>query len=408
MTTKVPTFLIALFVVGFGLSASSTPAAAWDASDATEALRTGQQLVKDQNWKEATDRLLLVLENDDATGDDVVASLKSLDICRRQLGAVDATDQQLGLAIEHHGNDYRVLSEAARQIVNSYHFGVVADQEFIRGYGGLDGSAGTQVDVQLQDWLQAVGWLRRAIAAAEAEGLQATSQEIGKLYLQFAEVWLGQRSNRRAWQLTSLTDISQELVYTNVDPITHAPLRAAPVDRSGQPILHALPESWELAQTDGERLRWLLKQAEQSPATAWEARLKWAQFLESQFSVKTLQAYGWGRRRSNNKPSDQFALHTLAENETLAQLANGVRRFELPDEHNPIRVFQQISAADAPRGYRSPQATAAYALVDIFLDRRQYTQAEKLLRAALDKFADFPQGQKRRIARQYCPAASAI
>ena len=48
--------------------------------------------------------------------------------------------------------------------------------------------------------------------------------------------------------------------------------------------------------------------------------------------------------------SGTFALHTLKDNETIARLATGIKRFELPDEFNFIKIYQQI-AAEPKTGY---------------------------------------------------------
>ena len=39
-----------------------------------------------------------------------------------------------------------------------------------------------------------------------------------------------------------------------------------------------------------------------------------------------------------------WALDTLGEDETIARLATGVKRFKLPDDHNFIKLYQQVAA----------------------------------------------------------------
>ena len=37
-----------------------------------------------------------------------------------------------------------------------------------------------------------------------------------------------------------------------------------------------------------------------------------------------------------------FALHTLKDNETIARLASGLRRFEMPDEFNYLKIYERV------------------------------------------------------------------
>ncbi len=45
--------------------------------------------------------------------------------------------------------------------------------------------------------------------------------------------------------------------------------------------------------------------------------------------------------------SGRYALDTLEDDETIARLATGIKRFKLPDEFNPIKIYQTI--ADDPK-----------------------------------------------------------
>ena len=64
-------------------------------------------------------------------------------------------------------------------------------------------------------------------------------------------------------------------------------------------------------------------------------------------------------------------MQTLGDDETIARLATGIRRFKLPDEFNYVKVFQQV-AASADGGNKL--AALGY-LASIFENRRQYPQA---------------------------------
>lgn len=77
------------------------------------------------------------------------------------------------------------------------------------------------------------------------------------------------------------------------------------------------------------------------------------------------------------------ALHTLADTETTARLANGIKRFSLPDEFNPIRIFQNVA-----KGEGQSAQSAAWRLIHISLNRRQYVQAAEQLKSFLARFGN--------------------
>ena len=123
-------------------------------------------------------------------------------------------------------------------------------------------------------------------------------------------------------------------------------------------------------------------------------RWQFAQFLESQFGVQTMAQWGWrfGRMATDDTKEDEsgtYALHTLKENETIARLATGIKRFDLPDEFNYIKIYQQIAAE---RG-TDQQLGALEQLVQIFENRRQYPTAADYCRQLLKNFGNQPQHQ---------------
>jgi hypothetical protein len=105
----------------------------------------------------------------------------------------------------------------------------------------------------------------------------------------------------------------------------------------------------------------------------------WASFLHQQFGVQTLINYGalYGRGRPldrQDKEKDQsgpYEVHTLSDQETIAKLAVGVRRFDLPPEYNFILMFKAL-LEDAKGGYAG---NAARTLAQIYENRRQYDRA---------------------------------
>src|SRR6202043_3719107 len=98
------------------------------------------------------------------------------------------------------------------------------------------------------------------------------------------------------------------------------------------------------AASDGERWRWLLAMAvELAPGRTSEIDWTLATFFRSQFGVQTM---GYGSRSNSDDAADKktgtFDLHTLKDNETIARLATGLQRFEIPDEFNWIKIYERI------------------------------------------------------------------
>src|SRR5262249_47950385 len=81
-----------------------------------------------------------------------------------------------------------------------------------------------------------------------------------------------------------------------------------------------------------------------------------------------------------------FALHTLKDDETIARLANGIKRFSVPDEFNWIKVYRAI----AGRGKSGQGEQARNHLAEISENRRQYPKAAE---AWKDAIADYGPGQ---------------
>ncbi len=71
------------------------------------------------------------------------------------------------------------------------------------------------------------------------------------------------------------------------------------------------------------------------------------------------------------RESGTYALDALEEQETIARLATGIKRFRLPEEHNFIRIYQQVAA----EGKDSLRVQALAQLGSIFENRRQYARA---------------------------------
>ncbi len=101
--------------------------------------------------------------------------------------------------------------------------------------------------------------------------------------------------------------------------------------------------------------------------------------------------------KSAPQKSGAWALNTLGDDETIARLANGIRRFKLPEEFNFIRIYRQI--ADEPQTGHGEEALGQ--LAQISEDRRQYTQAADYWRRSIKEYGpggnDFKEQQIEQI-----------
>jgi len=180
-------------------------------------------------------------------------------------------------------------------------------------------------------------------------------------------------SGRSAWRLQYRTDLTTLPDYGV--PTYQDRTGGAPVDEDGKAVLHALPESWEKAETDGQRWRWLLaKMAKVDPTRADVPRMMFADFLRQQFGVQTM-----GRAPKLDLDGEieagPFSVHTLNDDETIARLATGTKRFTMPDGYRFIRIFEEI-AASAPK--EMPPALTAIAYKEYHGDWDKLPDFDKL------------------------------
>ncbi len=354
----------------------------WSQNLDTKSLRReAARLQAEGNWKDAYERWEQILRKAEP-GDEVVPTdLSNAVLCLSQLGRQVDLDSLLSDTVKKHSENWKLITEAAKQLAVSPPYGVVSDQKFYRN--PQNQQTGQWVQVQEQDRQTSLKWLVKAMPLVEKAPATAESADF---YLQLANTIARDRRGRQAWRLNSKTDIEKNPDYLDFEAPIGSPERFASVDSKGNPVLHAAPVSWNDAKTDGERFRWALAQVvEMNREIGDQAKMIWADFLSENFSVDTLQQdmwFGQYASKSEQNSTGVFAIHTLGENEAIARLANGVKRFELPDEHNPIRVLQDIANSEG-----STQADAALErLWNIFLNRRQYPKAAEYLQLQIKKF----------------------
>ena len=317
--------------------------------------------------------------------------------CLNRLGRLPDFDKLVEKTVQVHAKNWRLLSTAAQQYLRARHFGHQVAGDFERG--GRRGGGGKMVNTLERDHVRALQLMVQARPLAEQDDNKA---EVGRFFLQFSNTLLNGRGYTESWRLQYLTDLSQLPDFGDGYP-RYRNYQGAPVDEEGQPVFHKTVRRWEDAKTDGERWRWSLDQAaEQSAQLRGEVQWAFASFCYNQFGVQTIAQGQFGPRffglpvseedREKNE-SGTYALHTLEENETIAKLASGIKRFELPDEFNFLKIYQAIKA-----NRQDVKCRDAYrSLVTIFENRRQYPQAAAMLRESLEAFPNVKDNRRQRL-----------
>ncbi|MEE9603120.1 MAG: alpha-2-macroglobulin, partial [Thermoguttaceae bacterium] len=370
--TVLPILTIAL---GVGLLCG-TPLSG--AADGQANLAAAKKLYADGNYQEALGAFQQLLTDDSTDSAQLVESFNSSLACFGRLNRVAEIDDFREAEVERHARDWRLVAEVAQSYMQVEHYGYQIAGEFRRGRhrGG-----GKVLHATARDRVRALQLFRQALALLEDLPKQRTGAPAHQLLNRFANAMLHGRNYTQAWRLQSLTDLAELPDYDEGWGYHQGSPRGAPVTADGQPVFYSEPSSWEEATNDGGRWRWILARlVEWQPQRRNEVRLQRARFLQSQFGVETLANYGWwfGRQSpEQDQPQETgtFALHTLGENETIARLATGIQRFELPDEHNHVKLYQQVledTPADAITG---EWQTAVETLARIFENRRQYPHA---------------------------------
>jgi uncharacterized protein YfaS (alpha-2-macroglobulin family) len=332
------------------------------------------------NYKDAYDglRKLALDANDDRLK---VSNDLSMGVdCLQRLARVEEIDEFREAVIEVHKKNWRLLETAAQTYVNSEHYGFIVAGKFHRGQkrGG-----GRYVSSIQRDRVRALQLMQQAQELTKTE---TDKGALSQFYVHFAYMLLAGGGYHAPWRLQYLTDLTQlpdyEEGYYGYGHEQHG----APVDADGNPIFHKMPKSYEAAQSDGERWRWMLAQAvEFNSSRQNEVDMSFANFLWQQFGEQTMAYYGGFYRDEDDRKNDQsgpYALHTLTDEESIARLATGIKRFKVPDEFNWIKIYQRVAA----RGRTNWGEQARDTLAQIFENRRQYVKAATAWKKAIEEY----------------------
>jgi uncharacterized protein YfaS (alpha-2-macroglobulin family) len=349
-----------------------------------------EKQIKAGNYKDAYEgyRKLALNPQDDPlqVGTDLQKAIASL----RNLGRVAEVDEFRDLVIQAHQGNWRLSKAAAESFLSMENYGFMVAGKFERG--NRRGRQGQLMNSAARDRGRALQLLVQALPLVEKDNDHKATADF---YLALARVLLNNSGFREAWRLQTLTDVSQLPDYDEGWYQGRSD-SAAPVDADGNPVYYSVPKSFAEAANDGQRWRWALSQAvEMEPANLNHTRMELAAFCQSQFGEQTLAAYGnWFNRgdeqNGEKTQSGIYALDTLSEDETIARLATGIKRFKLPDEFNYIKIYQKI--ADEPKTGHGD--TALESLAQIFQNRRQYPKAADYWRRVIKEYGPGTNNQR--------------
>ena len=303
-------------------------------------------------------------------------------------------EQTLDEALEIRPNSWRVKAGVAKLLNSLPDVGYMQDGKFVytRDLRKREDLLSCRERVRarrLQLYADALPLVREElerIGGAEQESYEArlAKSEARNYYLAFARIFQGGAQDY--WRQQTLTDLGALPDYL---PAANANREnrssGAPVDEADAPVFFAVPESFEAAKSDGERRQALLNEAlERFPNSRGEVNQIRAIEAQEVFGVQTLAGIpffssGDSGAEQESRQEGIWALNTLADNETIAKLASGVKRFKLPPEYDYINLWLEVLEL-YPDDW-----SALKTLAEEYQNRRQYNKAAKFWERLLDK-----------------------
>ncbi|MDR1268922.1 MAG: alpha-2-macroglobulin, partial [Planctomycetaceae bacterium] len=307
----------------------------------------------------------------------------------QELNRVSETDEFLEKATKIYSTDWKMLSSIASSYTSASNFGYIIDGKFQRGYHR---NGGQRVTTSEQDRLRALQLYVQAMPLVLKDN---DKQKTGSFFLSFKDTIM----SNSEWKLQSLTDLSVPPDYETQHDWNNN-VSKTPVDGDGNPIYYHVPESWETAKNDGERWRWVLVQVEkQNPDLRDLIILIQAHFNQSQFGEQTLRTSNYFRNISAEPETmaNILNLETLGDDETIAQLATGVKRFKIPDEFNYIVQYKKILET----GNKNMQISALQSLAIIYKNRRQFSRSADCYRKLIQEYSDHFNNETKKQYQQF-------
>jgi len=368
-------FLSLVAAISGAMFMSSAMTAA-DKSEGSSLRQLAAKAMKDGNFKSAYEGFEKLLRDPASDSMQVCNDLHYAINCLNRLGRTSEFDELIESAIDVRADNWRFLRSASQSYRSINHVGFVVDGKFERGNNRRRGRFSNSYE---RDRVRSLQLLDQARELCEDE----PPAERGQLLYEYATAIQSGLGSLNSWRLQIKTDLS---LLPDLEENYWRGYRneGAPVDADGNPVVHRIPLTFDAAESDGERWRWLLAEVERlQPSRRAELLSLYANFLYNQFGVQTMAQFRWMRngfqQDDERDESGTFALHTLSDDETIARLATGVRRFKLPKQHNFIALNEEIIAL-TKKGHGE---SARDKLARIYENRRQYPKAAEAWRKAI-------------------------
>ncbi|MBR0236547.1 MAG: alpha-2-macroglobulin [Thermoguttaceae bacterium] len=299
--------------------------------------------------------------------------------CMNRVNRIAEADDFLETVVAKFPNDSRTLQAVGKIYGEGFltPYGFRVDNQFKRGQNR---SGGQRMIAQERDRIRGL----QLLTEAEKNLGQSdySDEEKGQFYIDFANAFMNHRGGSGSWELQTLTDISKLPDYQSPENYYGRryygrPNSSAPVDEEGNPVFYAKPESFDAAKSDGERWRFLLDKAEQFESSKKMAMTLRADFAYQQFGVHTIAGFNFNPANDtgDDKMSSIFKLETLSDMETIARLATGIKRFNLPEDYNYIELYKELDNWSQ--------------LGQIYLNRRQFPTAAVYWKKGADQGDDW-------------------
>lgn len=340
--------------------------------DNSKLFEKSSKLYEQGRWKEALDGFKKYISEDPVKPDDNVKNAfeKSVE-CLSRLGNINEFDELAESSVKKHPVNWKLLVRVASEYTHIRHDAYIINDTVSRI---VYKSGGRYADLSARDRVRAIQLFVQAEPLLNKDGV--SDKEKFDFYMAFAGSIMNMRDSGNAWKLQVLTDIAK---LPEPESGRYSDERRAPVDKEGSPVYYKLPASFESSGNDGERWRWLLSCAAKfDSAKTGEPDFSFAEFLHDQFDVRTLVYRG-----DNSLKTESLIqlLSSLTDDETIANLASGAKRFKMPDEFNYIKIFKKICDSGSLAARKS-----MLELINVYKDRRQYDKAAALMKYYADKY----------------------
>jgi alpha-2-macroglobulin len=294
------------------------------------------------NHKDALERYQKLLRSPQATAHDLSRAVA----CLQRINQLEQQDKLVEEAAEQHAKNWQILYAGARAYFDGQHHGYIIAGEFKRGHhrGG-----GQWANVTEQDRRRALQLMAQAWQLINEEKVEGSASEFADFAENFARMLMGHRGYHGAWRLQYATDLATPPDFLD-STAGHRSATRAPVDAKGNPVYYHNTGSFDICENDGQRWRHMLHVASKfDPSRKPKLDLQLAAFLRNQFGVQTARGSLRISGPGDAEDASDFDPATLSEKETIARLATGVKRWELPDEHNFVKIYRDVAALPLPR-----------------------------------------------------------